>query len=611
MPQAIENQAGFFNLLDKLSAFRTQHRSGSEVQSGLDDSTRGSSIFSQVEPTTSDDSARSSSQALFATQVARPLIVKKKRNAPLEPSTNGHPKKSTAVAATIIPAQITSKLSTEVVTAESIPSVSKALVKPAKGPVLGEFRQPPLSRQSGGDTSISALKASSYSSALLGLLARNRQPRDNLKPDEIKLCDKPDIVHDNENTTQTDPAAIPDTSTVVDNQTPIVDKTTLPQFQWLGEVRKEPATETTCSGTLENRQPEALIATKAIIKDHLMLPETAASATSFSDNLPQPGCSREPGVETPLGSSEEISEMRAQNMNIDSEPLYTGYHPLAAEILPERNSSPAVEHVVFDASMVPTITPEYPENKENGAPTYLGSTEFLKYGCKRRKIGRREVRVPNDQTYLLGRSDSWLPAEPGERSPAQNLPIQLLDKLNVKADHQVSQSNIPQEDSQSLGLVSERQESPAIDQQSERDEKEGVDAEVVCSSSDWPPTPHLHTSEQLPPDSSSENENYTSEKIPQTKPNCSEVQAQRKAVSPFHSFADPTLASETRLRPYKPSIRKSLVSQTSTIASLDPAHSSTGEESTRFSCPAPDCKKTYRNRNGLKYHTEVSTVWIL
>ena len=608
MPQAIEQKPEISQLLEKISVFRTLQPSGSEMQSGPDDSTRDSSIFSQVEANVSDDSAPSTSQVPFATQLARPFIKKRSKKVVLEPSTNGQPgAQSTSTGAAARITQTTSKLGVEVLVADTIPFVNNAPVKAPKGPVLDEFRQPPVSKPIVGEPNVTALKISSNASALLGLLVRNRQARANPKQDLIQKGITLGLMLKDENTTNTNLTVLPNTSTDVDDQTPLVSDDAVPPLQRFDEVREDLTTDAITSAAPKNRQPEPLIASQSTTRDPLMLSKVALSATTAALDISERGHTEKPKVERLLAVLEEVPKPQLQHsIGIDSEPLRTRNVPVAAEILPERNLSSTVESVTPTIPEMPAIPIEHLQNNGDGALEHLATVEFSDDGRKRRKISHRELAIPKYQTFLLGRSDSWLPAEPGERNPAQNVPIELLENLNRKADRPASRSNVLREKAQSVDVVDELQQSPFTVLESGHDDTQDSEA-VFVSSSDWPTTPSQHNFEQLPPDSSMEIEDSTSEKTTKPRLDGSEAQAQAKAGSPSQSFADLVLATETGSRLCRPSVRTSLASQRSTT-SLNPADSSTGEESTRFSCPAPGCEKTYRNRNGLKYHIEVSTV---
>ncbi|KAI9856094.1 MAG: hypothetical protein M1824_005690 [Vezdaea acicularis] len=50
------------------------------------------------------------------------------------------------------------------------------------------------------------------------------------------------------------------------------------------------------------------------------------------------------------------------------------------------------------------------------------------------KISLRDVRIPKDQEKLLRKKSCWIPAELGTRGPSANIPQDLFDHLNAKAD---------------------------------------------------------------------------------------------------------------------------------------------------------------------------------
>lgn len=222
--------------------------------------------------------------------------------------------------------------------------------------------------------------------------------------------------------------------------------------------------------------------------------------------------------------------------------------------------------------------------KVTGRSERLKSKEKRKVLRSQNRISSRDVNISRDQEALLNRDDSWLPAEPGRREPAANVPIKILDSLNRQADlvaQKVSTSTMnTRRDS-----LSAQSQSSVNDPGTNRAESE-VESDAPVSLSEWPPSPDRG---QLPPDSSLEIEEVQSR---------SEMTTRRSSVASI---------SSQPFQPRQSSPLKTVRSQDSRgreFAGKPPSivSSSAGEDSRRFWCRVAGCDKTYKTAGGLKFH---------
>ncbi|KAG8533183.1 uncharacterized protein KY384_001966 [Bacidia gigantensis] len=78
------------------------------------------------------------------------------------------------------------------------------------------------------------------------------------------------------------------------------------------------------------------------------------------------------------------------------------------------------------------------QNSKAGPPPEVrsaGSNFTQSRKCKRsKKISIRDIKMSKEQEALLNGSESWMPPNPGHREPVANIPINVLQTFNAKAD---------------------------------------------------------------------------------------------------------------------------------------------------------------------------------
>ncbi|KAL8726479.1 MAG: hypothetical protein Q9181_006036 [Wetmoreana brouardii] len=119
---------------------------------------------------------------------------------------------------------------------------------------------------------------------------------------------------------------------------------------------------------------------------------------------------------------------------------------------------------------------------------------------KPKGIRSRDVRISKEQQEMLDRKDSWLPAEPGSRGPIAHVPITILEEITRNVDQRTTKPpSITREESPELGQA----QTEILTLDSEHEQKEDSDPEVLVSSVDWPPSsPAWEQRRELPSDSS-------------------------------------------------------------------------------------------------------------
>ena len=125
----------------------------------------------------------------------------------------------------------------------------------------------------------------------------------------------------------------------------------------------------------------------------------------------------------------------------------------------------------------------------------------IRPGGQRRKemISRREVIISKGQQELLDHDDSWLPAAPGHRAPAANLPINVLQSLNAIAE----QGATAKENYISCGnAINSESEDPSSRSNEGEDGSSDADLESSHQVTEWDPSQSPLRAAQLPPDSS-------------------------------------------------------------------------------------------------------------
>lgn len=120
---------------------------------------------------------------------------------------------------------------------------------------------------------------------------------------------------------------------------------------------------------------------------------------------------------------------------------------------------------------------------------------------------------------------AWLPAEPGEREPAANIPISILKTLNRKA--KLLAQRPTKKRKRKNGTMTP---SAAIDQTA------NSESDVPVSSGQWPSSPER---DQLPPDSSSASAEHSDHSVHKTSTkigSLSSLRRQTHAMNPSHSM---------------------------------------------------------------------------
>lgn len=238
----------------------------------------------------------------------------------------------------------------------------------------------------------------------------------------------------------------------------------------------------------------------------------------------------------------------------------------------------------------PRLQPDTPPEPLIDATSKLTSSASG-HNTGRNRISSRDVKIPKDQEVLLSRTDSWLPAEPGQREPTANIPITLLETLNRKANLRAQRPNHIRKQRNS-----EMTPTGAIDQTADSE------SDVPVSSGQWPASPER---DQLPPDSSSASAEHSDHSVQRISSKPHSVSSSRR-----QSQASNSSRSMPSRRPSPITARRfSRELESLSMASpglLSPSFASTsaGDDVQRFVCQAPGCDKSYKNPNGLKYHVD-------
>ncbi|KAL9129659.1 MAG: hypothetical protein Q9217_001938 [Psora testacea] len=203
---------------------------------------------------------------------------------------------------------------------------------------------------------------------------------------------------------------------------------------------------------------------------------------------------------------------------------------------------------------------------------------------KRDRIRIRDVRISKEQDILLSRSDSWLPAEPGQREPVANVPIVVLNALNKKADQKAELSQMQTSRSPSRAVNADN---PQVGTDSNI-ESEGA---LPWSSS---PNPGLSDSERLPPDSSA---NQSDQVITRDSTRDTTDAIRYPSQSSTNIHFEGWVRSEPKLKAVAALVK---THEIATSESLSSSPLSDDEDARLYQCRG--CKKSYRKVSGLTYH---------
>ena len=118
------------------------------------------------------------------------------------------------------------------------------------------------------------------------------------------------------------------------------------------------------------------------------------------------------------------------------------------------------------------------------------------------------TKIPRDQQALLDRPESWFPPEPGQRFPTANIPLQVLQQLNLTVERHVlrlqKKAQASRSDAQNKRTIgmSEDEDDELSSEASPDSEPPESDLDKPFPTAEWPPSSPRENVDALPPDSS-------------------------------------------------------------------------------------------------------------